>query len=336
MIKKYRIILYLNIGLLLGWTLSIYELVEDHADMLLWTSVILQIVFVCSLYFITKDLIPIGKLREIFRLATEIEKRVEKSNETIDANSVPPEIKPLVNAVNRLIEYQEDRYNNERDFTANASHELRTPLAGIRLQAEVALSTNDNEKKSNALKNILKSVDRATRLVEQLLVLSRLTSEKIDLAKEKVNLSDIAKRNISEINHVASTKNITIKQNISDNIFIEASEQSIEILIDNLLRNAIIYNTENSYIEIGVYQDDKCAYLCVADKGVGISPDKRGVIFKRFEKGDRSSKTGTGLGLAIVKRIADLHNAKVEVLDNDDYKGIKFLVTFSLSQNENH
>jgi two-component system sensor histidine kinase QseC len=336
MIKKYRTILYLNVGLLLGWTLSIYELVEDHADTLLWTSVILQIIFVTSLYFITKDLIPIGKLREIFRLATEIEKRVEKSNEIIDVNSVPQEIKPLVNAVNRLIEYQEDRYNNERDFTANASHELRTPLAGIRIQAEVALSTDDAEKKSNALKNILKSVDRATRLVEQLLVLSRLTSEKIDLAKEAVNLSEIAKRTASEISHFANNKNIIINQNIEDNVFIDASEQSIEILLDNLLRNAVIYNTQNSSLEVGVFKDQNYAFLYVSDKGVGVSLDKREVIFKRFEKGDRTSKTGTGLGLAIVKRIADLHNAKVEVLDNADYKGIKFLVTFNLLENENN
>lgn len=327
--NKYKLVYYFSLALIPCWALSVYELVEDHGDFMLWLSVMMPIVFVLALHFLSRDLIPISKLKDIFKLALEIEKRVEKSSEPIIEKNAPIEIKPLINAVNKLIDYQEDRYKNERDFTANASHELRTPLAGIRLQTEIAMRTEDKEKRDKALKNILRSVDRATRLAEQLLILSRLTAEKIDLAKEPVELKEIAEKVTEELTLVANEKDIIIEAGKLDNGRVLASEQSIEILIDNLIRNSIIYIHKGGKIKYETIKYEEKIVLSITDNGPGIPREKRKIIFERFEKADKGSKTGTGLGLSIVKRIADLHNAKIEIADTEDSTGLRINVYFN-------
>lgn len=328
--NRYKLVLYFSIALIFFWGFSVFELIEDHGDTLLWLSVMMPIVFVLVLYYLKKDLIPESKLVEIFRLAKEIEERVEKSSEPIIEIGAPDEIKPLVNAVNKLMAYQEDRYNNERDFTANASHEIRTPLAGIRLQTEIAMQSEDKEKRDKALRNVIKSVDRATRLANQLLILSRLTAEKVDLAKESVNISDVAKRVVKELQDSADSKFIKISFGKMENIYLQASEEGIEILIDNLLRNSIIYTQNSGDIKIEIVKYENNIVFCIEDNGPGIPMEKREIVFKRFEKADKGSKTGTGLGLSIVKRIADLHKAKIEIADNLDKKGLKINVYFPL------
>ncbi len=299
--------------------------------MLLWISVLIPIIFALIILFLRRDIIPQQKLLEIEKLAKKIEQMVENTDELINEKNAPQEIKPLINSVNRLISYQEDRYKNERDFTANASHELRTPLAGIRLQTEFAMQTTDAEKKQKALSNVLQSVDRATRLVEQLLILSRLTAEKIDLAREQVDLKKIAIRTINELAHVAKAKNIEIATGRMDECILEANEQSLDILINNLLRNSIIYTGNDGHILLEVYHDNGSPVFSISDTGPGISPEKRELVFKRFEKADQSAKTGTGLGLSIAKRIADLHNAKIILTDNENNIGLKVLVIFNVA-----
>ena len=326
--SKYKLVFYVSIALIPFWALSVFELVEDHADIFMWISVIMPIGFILILHYLQKDLIPQGKLNEIFRLAKEIEKRVETNSGLIIEKGAPIEIIPLINAVNKFISYQEDRYKNERDFTANASHELRTPLAGIRLQTELAMGSEDKEKRDKAHRNILRSVDRATRLAEQLLALSRLTEEKVDLAKEEVDLAEIAKRRAEELRDMAAEKGIIIEEGKMDSGNILASENSIEIMIDNLIRNSIIYIPPQGKIRVDVVRYEDNLVLSITDNGPGIPKDKRESVFQRFEKADKGAKTGTGLGLAIVKRIATLHDARIEIADTDIGHGLKINVYF--------
>lgn len=193
------------------------------------------------------------RIRNTSELARTIEAHINDKFETIHMDeSTPEEIVPLVNSINDLLRYFEDRYIQERDFTANASHELRTPLAGIRLQTEIAMKAQTAEQREKAHKNIIKAADRGTRLVEQLLTLSRLTADKVELAMEAVSLGEIAAITVAELTDHAENNKISLRIDHRDEGYVEASEDSISILMHNLVRNAIAYCPCGSTVSLSV------------------------------------------------------------------------------------
>lgn len=266
--------------------------------------------------------------REISELSYDIEKRISETLAPINEKSAPKEIRPLIGAINRLISYFEDRSHHERDFSANASHELRTPLAGIRLQTEIAMSTDDPEIQKQAHQNVLIAIDQNERLIEQLLALARLTADRIELAMEKVNLGQLSASITANLMSLAEEKNISLKLESSDHLALFANKESLSILLHNLLRNAINYSPEGGVIKVKVTSSKSKVALSVMDNGPGIPSDKRDTVLRRFQKINSNTKSGSGLGLAIVKRICDLHHATLELDRATKKGGLKVTVTF--------
>lgn len=297
----------------------------DHLTVLILATPL----FIGISIYLHYSLVLGNRIRTIKRVADEIEKRIHESSSHIDESKAPKEIRPIISALNRLLSYEEDRYNQERDFTANASHELRTPLAGIRLQTQIALRTKDTKQRKKAFRNILKSIDRATRLVEQLLTLSRLTADRVDLDMSSFALEKLTAQVITDLAPLTEDKQITVKHTKSRKALITANEETISILIHNLIRNAIIYTPTGGYVHIIVKRLEDRVLLTVTDTGPGIALEKRTHVMQRFKKAESGTKTGTGLGLAIVKRVADLHHATVELSNNETHgHGLKVTVIF--------
>ncbi len=268
--------------------------------------------------------------REIEELSYDIEKRITKSLAPIDEKTAPKEIRPLINAINRLITYFEDRSSHEQDFSANASHELRTPLAGIRLQTEIAMGTDDKEIQQKAHQNVLIAIDQNERLIEQLLTLARLTADSVELAMEKVNLSQLLAHVIANLQSLADEKKISLKLKSENNFTLISSEESLSILLHNLIRNAINYIPDKSKVEVkAVTAKGAKIVLSVADNGPGIPEEKHEMVLRRFQKTENSAQSGSGLGLAIVKRICDLHHATLELGRTTKKGGLKVTVTFN-------
>jgi signal transduction histidine kinase len=251
--------------------------------------------------------------REIEALSHDIEKRIAETLAPINEANAPQEIRPLINAINRLIAYFEDRSHHEQDFSANASHELRTPLAGIRLQTEIAMSTKDLEIQQKAHQNVLHAIDQNERLIEQLMTLARLTADRVELAMKKVNLRQLCTQIMADLASVAKEKHITLTLEMPDYLTLFASEESISILLHNLIRNAIHYIPEGGFIEITAHSAKDKIILSVSDNGPGIAADKYDTVLRRFQKAKGSAKSGSGLGLAIVKRICELHHAALKL-----------------------
>lgn len=268
--------------------------------------------------------------QEIETLSQDIEKRIAETLAPIDEKIAPKEIRPLINAINRLITYFEDRSHHEQDFSANASHELRTPLAGIRLQTEIAMSTDDKEIQQRAHQNVLIAIDQNERLIEQLLTLARLTADRVELAMEKLDVGQLSAHVIANLQSLADEKQISLKLESQDNLTLRASEESLSILLHNLIRNAINYIPEGSKVEVKTTtaKGGKIV-LSVADNGPGIPEEKHEVVLRRFQKTANSAKSGSGLGLAIVKRICDLHHATLELGRTTKKGGLKVTVTFN-------
>lgn len=267
--------------------------------------------------------------KEIEELSYDIEKRINETLAPIDEKTAPKEIRPLINAINRLISYFEDRSAHEQDFSANASHELRTPLAGIRIQTEIAMSTDDPQIQQKSHQNILKAIDQNERLIEQLLTLARLTADRVELKMATVDLKQLSENVAANLRRMAEEKHIGITLECPENLAVHASEESLSILLHNLLRNAINHTPEKGGIVVTASGTSKKTEFSVSDNGPGIPQDKYDAVLKRFGKTRSDSASGSGLGLAIVKRICDLHHAKLKLDKATQKGGLKITVIFN-------
>ncbi len=312
--------------LLTGWAIVIHEIFENDGLIVSLTFLGTVIVAIAVMRILALSM-PLQRLEDIHRLTQEIDERMSTNPSPIDENNAPKEILPIIQATNRLIRYQEDRYENERDFTANASHELRTPLAGIRLQTQIAMRSNDTAARNRAFDNVMRAVDRATMLVEQLLVLSRLTAEKVEFNRAAIDLNKLAMRVTAELSEWMSDRQASVVIQRNPGIMLNGNAESLAILINNLIRNAITHAQGSPHVDVSVRDTGDGVVLEVADNGPGIPEAEMKQVMERFAKAS-GSKGGTGLGLAIVKRIADLHNARIGLANREQGTGLIVTITF--------
>ncbi len=268
-------------------------------------------------------------LKPLDRIAADIQQRNSSQLDPVTTYDVPSEIHPLINALNRLFYRLDKVLKNERRFTADASHELRTPLAGLKTQAQIALRTEDKQKRDRALKNIMVSVDRATHLVEQLLTLARLEPDvEYKPKKENCNLTRLIQDILADVSPLAIDKNITLQFDGKKTIQILADYHIFSILLRNLLDNAIRYTPAGGQVDVHLFEDATGVTVRIADNGPGIPWEFREDVFKRFYRPEDTRESGSGLGLSIVKRIADLHHAVIH-LDESSSNGLQVDIRFS-------
>ena len=320
---KHRIIWSVILFLSMSWIYtSIALLTTGQNTWALCFSIIIPLAIIFLVLKLQYIAISRKSIDTLAGLTDDIDLHRIRDTEMFDETKAPKELLPLVQALNRLVKFHQDRYQNERDFTANASHELRTPLAGIRLQTEVAIRTRDPKQKDTALNNILKAVDRGTRLVEQLLAISRLSYESVEFGKQPFELESVVYKNIDELKELSDKKGINIQIVNEEDHTITANKESISILVNNLLRNAIMYSPQGSTIRVCIEEAGNDINMKVMDEGPGILMEERQHVLQRFRKGSSGSKAGTGLGLAIVKKITDLHRGDVSLHHGDSGKGL--------------
>ena len=166
-------------------------------------------------------------------------------------------------------------------------------------------------------------------MVQNLLALAREQPEAGEMLAQKVDMSRLVESMAEEYFPFAKEKNIRLTVLPEDrDVFIKGEEQSLRILIGNLLHNAITYTPENGKVDIGVVLDKQFVVLSVTDDGTGIAEPDRARIFDRFYRVLGTKTTGSGLGLSIVKAIADKHGAKITVRGNNGEKGTRFTLSF--------
>jgi K+-sensing histidine kinase KdpD len=221
------------------------------------------------------------------------------------------------------------------EFLANVSHELRTPLAVIKGSANSLLQPDvifDEQTRREFLISIDKDADTLTRLVDDLLMISRLEANALEVRKKPFKITDV-------INAIKDRlDNLTIKHklhiDIADNLPpVKIDEGRIGEVLTNLVENAVKFSDDNTNIRIrGVYKD-KEIIISVADEGIGVPPELRQRIFERFFQGPgrkAGRRKGTGLGLAICQGIIEAHGGKIRV-ESKPGQGAKF--SFSLPVN---
>ncbi len=302
---------------------------DVRQELIIYISQSVLGVMLVSLPFIALLIwITIGRgLRPLVQLADSISGRSIHQLESITLEKVPTEAQPIVNALNALFNRLSQAFEKERRFTADAAHELRTPLAGIKTQAQVALRSTENQQRQQAIEQVITGVERTTKLVNQLLILARVDAEQL-ITKTRLDLKQLCAVIIGEQITSALNKHIDISLQGESVETMNGNEELIQILIVNLINNAIRYTPEKGRIIVSVTNDTKGMVLDVKDSGPGISEALRTQVFDRFKRGENPDIPGSGLGLSIVLRIAELHQAKIHLGSGLDNTGLGVKVTF--------
>jgi signal transduction histidine kinase len=269
-------------------------------------------------------------LRPLSRLAGDIGKRSAERLLPIDESNVPAEIRPLTNALNRLMGQLDQALSAERRFASDASHELRTPLAVIRTHAQIAKRSKSPAERDKALQDLISGVDRATHLCSQLLVLARLDPEAAESLHRTASLADAVAQAVEDERAVARVKSVAVTDALpeGDPCLVAVDPSALGVLVCNLLDNAIKYSPEGGWVRIGAMSPGGRVVLQVVDSGPGIPAVDRARVLERFYRRDGTSVPGAGLGLSIVQRICALYGAKISLGDGDDGQGLCVEVTF--------
>ncbi len=206
-----------------------------------------------------------------------------------------------------------------KDFVANVSHELKTPLSSIKMYTETLLAgVDDKEIESRYLNVINSEADRMTRLVRDLLLLSRFDNKKLTLEISKVNILKLIDSCVGQLKPEADKKEHEIEVNVSSDLpFIEGDYYRLEQVMINVLSNAVKYTPQKGKILVYSKEIGENVLIKVTDNGIGIPKKDLPRIFERFHRVDKArsrDQGGTGLGLSIAKEIIDAHYGEIEIV----------------------
>jgi two-component system sensor histidine kinase QseC len=268
-------------------------------------------------------------LNPLKSVAREVRNRAPNYLEPVDIKSTPSEIAPLMEALNHLFQRLQDAFEREKRFTADAAHELKTPLAALSTHTQIALRAKDSEDRKESLLKVLAGVNRSTHMIQQLLTLSRMDPEANLQSTEPVNLTKEATDIAAHLAPEAIAKNIELElESCNEETEIQGNPTAINILIRNLVDNAIRYSPENSLVTIKIQKTRQFTILRVIDNGPGIPEQLKRRVFERFFRVMGTQAAGSGLGLGIVQKIAKLHGAVIKLVTPKGGQGLDFQVKF--------
>jgi two-component system sensor histidine kinase QseC len=260
-------------------------------------------------------------------VSREIAARDADKLDPIDIRHIPDEVRALVDALNSLLIRLRHSFARERAFTSDAAHELKTPLAAIKVQAQVALATHDPAEQRLAMQRVVEGVDRSAHLAQQLLVLARLDEASLP-ALSPVLVNTIAQSCVETHQAAAAARGVTLRLRADLPVQVQADATLLEILIDNLIDNALKYGRRDGRVEVQVAQQARGAVLSIKDNGPGVSPEDRARLGDRFFRVVGNRETGSGLGLSIVARIAAVFDAHVSYSAGIAGEGLGVTIAF--------
>lgn len=282
------------------------ELVEE--TLLPWL-VGLSVLLLAVIWMVSRELRPLR------RIADELSERDSDNLHPLSLSGQASEILPLIKAINTQFSRIEQMLQRERGFISDSAHELRSPLTALKVQLEVALLADDDAAaRHQALQKLNQGIDRSTRLVEQLLALSRLDSAAAAANDEPLDWPALVNAAVNEQLPAAEEKKINIKTSTDGSAPTTCGQPLLwALLLRNLLDNAVRYSPEEAQICIELKDET----LSVTNSNTVVAAEYLPRLKERFFRPAGQKSTGSGLGLSIVERIAELHRCRV-ALTNDD------------------
>ncbi|MEJ1169267.1 ATP-binding protein [Variovorax sp. CCNWLW235] len=269
-------------------------------------------------------------LAPVARVRTQVASRQADDLSAVSEEGLPDEVRPLVQELNLLFDRVRHAFDAQKHFVADAAHELRSPLAALKLQVQGLQRAPDAAAREVAVSRLVAGIDRATRLVEQMLALARHEASMAAGAKpEPIDLAETARLAISDAVAAAQARRIDIGISHADAAaVVNGQPEALRMLLRNLVDNAVKYTPEGGRVDVGIAVQAGGVELSVDDSGPGLPEEERGRVLDRFYRSGEPQAPGSGLGLAIVKSIADLHGATVALAASPSLGGLRAVVRF--------
>jgi len=272
-------------------------------------------------WLITRSLAPVQRIRR------QVAGRPADDLSALPEAGLPEEVLPLVRELNLLFGRVRLAFDAQRHFVADAAHELRSPLAALKLQAQALHRSGDAAQRDAALQRLEAGIERAIRLVSQLLALARAESQPA-AAAQRVGLQQLARDAVAEVLPAAREQGIDLGLETDVEAQVTGQPEALHILLRNLLENAVKYTPQGGRVDISIAPQAAGAQLVVEDSGPGIPAAERERVFDRFYRTADASAAGSGLGLAIVRAIAQQHGATVALGASERLGGLRVEVRF--------
>jgi two-component system OmpR family sensor kinase len=300
--------------------------------------------------------VAVGAALEPLKRVTQlVSARQVNALEPLPHEPLPDEVQPLVAALNDLLGRLNSALHRERAFIVDAAHELRTPLTALHLQMGALVRAASETERAEATERLSAGVQRAIRLVEQMLSLSRQESRAdgapASARSESVALDEVARSVVAELVPLADSKHIDLGISNSQQVVVPGDRDALCTMLRNLIDNAVRYTPEGGRVDVAVEGragpgtgDPEAAggaeatgdagatggaVIKVVDTGPGIPVEDRTRVFDRFYRRPGTTQPGSGLGMAIVKAIADKHLATVTLDSGPGAVGLAVTVTFA-------
>ncbi|MFH1855840.1 MAG: ATP-binding protein [Candidatus Omnitrophota bacterium] len=312
---------------------SLKPVIELLRTRLVFIAVTIPVMLIFSIFvgrfFAARILNPVKKIA-----ATAQNISHEDLSRRVEPGHFDEEMESLVNAFNKMIDRLENSFKHISDFSSHVSHELKTPLAIIRGESELALRKERSpEEYKRVIHANLDEVSRMFKLVEDLLVLSKLEYRPEGFKFEEFAMDELIGEIYEQSRLLASSKNISVNLDMSEDMMIVKGDRThLRRLFFNLIHNAVKFTMPGGKIDISVSRGNKKSYVSVKDTGTGISKEDMPKIFDKFfhvEKSYLDVEPGTGLGLNIALVIAKIHNGEISV-KSEQGQGSIFTVTLPL------
>ena len=263
-------------------------------------------------------------LRPLRQLAEGVRARDALSLEPLASAGLPDEVAPLVGALNALLKRLGASFDTQRAFVADAAHELRSPLTALKLQVRLLQRAPDDVARADAVAALSAGIERAARLVEQLLALARSEPGAAAVAAEPLDLAELVRLAVVDTVPLAQSRGTTFELHADTPVPLRGDPAALTALVRNLADNAVRYSPCGSTVELHVSRVAGRPTLIVDDAGPGIAAADRERVFTRFVRGAAAGgpgggqdvEPGSGLGLAIVRAVAERHGADLELGDS--------------------
>ncbi|WP_034388074.1 ATP-binding protein [Comamonas composti] len=296
-----------------------------------WRS-LLPIALLAPLLALAVWLVVRRSLAPVQRVRHELAARQPEDLAPVPEQGLPDEVRPLVAELNALLLRVGQAFEAQQQFVADAAHELRSPLAALQLQLQVLRKAPDAAAHAQACERLAAGIDRAKRLVEQLLDLARQETQGLPLQElPLVDLAQVVAQALADTAVAARQKDLDL--GLGEELArmrpfgLRGDAQALRTLVRNLLDNAIKYVPAGGRVDLRWRSDAQGRALIVEDSGPGIDPAQRAQVLRRFMRGAGAGQVpGNGLGLAIVQAIATRHGARLVLDASPTLKGLRVQV----------
>ncbi len=275
-------------------------------------------------------------LRPLDAVAQAVGWRSARALQPLPVDALPPDLLPIVLALNGLLVQIDQALTTQRNFVADAAHELRSPLTALKLQLQLAERAAGTAQREHAFGKLHERLDRATHLVSQLLTLARHEAGGAPQRFAPLDLHLLAQSVVADRSTLADSRAIDLGV-LADSqpLTIVGDGEGLRVLLNNLVDNALRYTQPGGQVDLLAAREHGRALLRVIDNGPGVPAHERERVFDRFYRPDGNLDWGCGLGLSIVRNIAQLHGAELRLSDSAGSSGLTVTLIFPAQAGSN-